>query len=87
MTGATERAVAIGGSAGSVQALLRILPTLPADYPLPLFIVVHVPPDRENALVPLLQGRCRIAVKEAEDKEPASPGVAYFAPSASTSRW
>ena len=74
-------AVAIGGSAGAVQALLRILPPLPADYPAPILVVVHVPPDRENALVPLLQGRCRVAVKEAEDKEPAEPGVVYFAPS------
>lgn len=81
MSGACETAVAIGGSAGAVQALLRILPDLPADYPLAVLIVVHVPPDRENALVKLYQDRCRIAVKEAEDKEPAAPGVVYFAPS------
>lgn len=74
-------AVAIGGSAGAVQALLRILPGLPADFPAPVLIVVHVPPDRENALVPLFQGKCRVAVKEAEDKEPARAGVVYFAPS------
>jgi len=74
------RAVAIGGSAGAVQALLRILPGLPADYPQTVLIVVHVPPDRDNALVPLLASRCAIAVKEAEDKEPTQPGVAYFAP-------
>lgn len=73
--------VTIGGSAGAVQALLRILPALPADYAAPVLIVVHVPPDRENALVPLFQGKCRVAVKEAEDKEPATPGVVYFAPS------
>jgi two-component system, chemotaxis family, protein-glutamate methylesterase/glutaminase len=81
LTGEPLKAVAIGGSAGAVQALLRILPPLPADFPAPLLIVVHVPPDRANALVPLLQTKCRIAVKEAEDKEYASPGVAYFAPS------
>ncbi len=75
------RAVAIGASAGAVQALLHILPALPAGYPLPVFIVVHVPPDRRNALVPLFQSKCRILVKEAEDKEPALAGVVYFAPS------
>ncbi|PZQ65801.1 MAG: chemotaxis protein CheB [Phenylobacterium zucineum] len=74
-------AVVIGGSAGAVQALLRILPALPADFPAPVLVVIHVPPDRDNALVPLLQGKCRIAVKEAEDKEPARAGVVYFAPS------
>ena len=75
------RAVAIGGSAGAVQALLHILPALPASYPLPVLVVVHVPPDRDNALVPLLQDRCQLAVKEAEDKETLAPGVVYFAPS------
>ena len=75
------RAVAIGASAGGVQALLHILPGLPSSYPLPVMIVVHVPPDRVNALVPLFASKCRIAVKEAEDKEPATPGVVYFAPS------
>jgi two-component system chemotaxis response regulator CheB len=81
MSAGVLKAVAIGGSAGSVQALLRILPALPATFPLPVFAVVHVPADRENALVPLLAGRCRIGVKEAEDKEQARPGVVYFAPS------
>lgn len=81
MTDGAIQAVAIGASAGAVQALTQILPALPADYGLPVFIVVHVPPDRDNALVELLQGKCRIAVKEAEDKEPITPGVVYFAPS------
>ena len=80
-TDARIRAVVIGGSAGSVQALSRILPSLPAGYPLPVFIVVHVPPDRGNALVPLFAAKCRVQVKEAEDKEPARGGVVYFAPS------
>jgi two-component system chemotaxis response regulator CheB len=80
-TASSIRAVAIGGSAGSVQALSRILPALPAGYPLPVFVVVHVPPDRGNALVPLFQSKCNVEVKEAEDKEPARGGVVYFAPS------
>jgi two-component system chemotaxis response regulator CheB len=75
------RAVVIGASAGAVEALLTILPELPESYPIPVFVVVHVPPDRRNALVPLFESRCRIAVKEAEDKEPVIGGVVYFAPS------
>jgi len=81
MSGEPIRAVAIGTSAGGVQALLQILPALPAEFPLPVLIVVHVPPDRSNALVPLFQGKCRVTVKEAEDKEPTDGGVVYFAPS------
>ena len=78
---ASIKAVAIGGSAGSVQALSRILPSLPAGFALPVFVVVHVPPDRGNALVPLFAAKCQVEVKEAEDKEPARAGVVYFAPS------
>ena len=81
MSGTSVKAVAIGGSAGAVQALLHILPSLPTGYPLPVLIVVHIPPDRGNALVPLFQARCRVGVKEAEDKEPTIAGVVYFAPS------
>lgn len=76
-----HKAVVIGASAGAVQALLNILPKLPIDYPFPILIVVHVPPDRSNALVALYQTRCAIAVKEAEDKEYAIGGTVYFAPS------
>ncbi len=74
-------AVAIGASAGAVPALLGILPALPAAYPLPVLIVVHVPPDRDNALVELFGAKSQIAIKEAEDKEAIKPGVVYFAPS------
>ncbi|MBJ7375324.1 chemotaxis protein CheB [Sphingobium sp.] len=75
------QAIAIGASAGAVQALLRILPALPADFPLPVLIVVHVPPDRSNALVALFQSKCPLPVREAEDKEPIAAGTIYFAPS------
>jgi two-component system chemotaxis response regulator CheB len=81
MTDSAITAVAIGASAGAVQALLHILPPLPASLPVPVMIVVHVPADRNNALVSLFEARCAIAVKEAEDKEPALPGTVYFAPS------
>ena len=75
------KAVVIGASAGAVQALQTVLPALPSTYALPVLVVVHVPPDRSNVLLPLFQAKCRIAVKEAEDKEQVGGGVIYFAPS------
>ena len=81
MSPSPDRAVAIGASAGGVQALLALLPALPADFPWPIFIVLHVPADRGNVLAPLFEAKCRLEVKEAEDKETARPGVVYFAPS------
>jgi two-component system, chemotaxis family, protein-glutamate methylesterase/glutaminase len=81
VTESSVEAIVIGASAGAVHALSTLLPALPANYRIPILVVVHVPPDRGNALVPLLQSKCRLAVKEAEDKEPVRAGVAYFAPS------
>jgi len=71
-------AVVIGASAGAIQALSRILPALPPDYPVPVLIVVHVPADRSD-LPGLFAAKCRLAVKEAEDKEPVAAGTVYFA--------
>ncbi len=73
-------AVVVGASAGAIEALSLILPELPSEFALPLMVVVHLPRDRRSALADLFQGRCRIEVKEAEDKEAIQPGTAYFAP-------
>jgi len=74
-------AIVMGASAGAIQALYRILPTLPADYHVPVLVVVHIPADRSDLLAPLFQAKCRVVVKEAEDKEPILPGIVYFGPS------
>ena len=74
------KAVVIGGSAGALQTLSTILRDLPASYGLPIFITVHVPPDRSSVLAELLQSKCQIRVREAQDKEPISAGTAYIAP-------
>ncbi|MES2596121.1 MAG: chemotaxis protein CheB [Verrucomicrobiota bacterium] len=76
-----DAAVVIGASVGAIEALMVLLPALPASYPLPVFVVVHIPPDKKSALADLFAARCSIAVKEAEDKEPARGGTVYFAPS------
>jgi two-component system chemotaxis response regulator CheB len=74
------QAVVIGASAGAVSSLSRILPPLPPDYPLAILIAVHVPAGKENGIATLFRSKCRLAVKEAEDKEPILSGTIYFAP-------
>lgn len=81
MSAVSIKAVVIGASAGAVQALAAILPKLPPSYPLAVLLVVHVPPDRDNVLIPLFEAKCRMRVKEAEDKEPIEPSTLYFSPS------
>ena len=73
-------AIAVGASAGALEALSVVLPALPADFPAAILIVVHLPADRASLLADLLGAKCAITVREAEDKEPIRPGTAYLAP-------
>lgn len=74
-------ALVIGGSAGSLDVLLKLLPALPADLAFPILIVIHRKNGADSLLPELLSGRTRLTVKEAEEKEPLLPGVIYIAPS------
>jgi two-component system, chemotaxis family, protein-glutamate methylesterase/glutaminase len=80
MTARQAEAIVIGASAGALEALSAILPELPSGFNLPVIVVVHVPPDRRSVLAELFQAKCKIPVREAEDKEPISAGTVYFAP-------
>jgi two-component system chemotaxis response regulator CheB len=76
----TYKAIAIGASAGALEALSSLLPALPAGYPLSIFVVVHLPSDKDSGLAQLLQYKCPLKVCEAEDKEPIESGTVYIAP-------
>ncbi|MCW2290460.1 two-component system chemotaxis response regulator CheB [Pseudomonas sp. BIGb0408] len=72
-------AVVIGASAGGVEALLMLFEGLPANYGLPLVVVLHLPDSRESLLPALFARRLALRVKEAQDKEALQPGTLYFA--------
>jgi len=74
-------AVAIGASAGGVNALSVLLPALPADAAAAILVVLHLPRDKPSVLTDVFAHKCPLAVREAEDKEPVAPGTVYFAPS------
>ena len=73
-------AVAIGASAGGLEALLAILTQLPASYRLPLLAVLHLPSHGDSRLAEVLGARMNLAVREAADKERIQPGTLYVAP-------
>jgi two-component system chemotaxis response regulator CheB len=73
-------AIVMGASAGGVEALMRLLPALPATVNIPLFIVLHLPRDRPSLLPEVFAPKCLLRVCEAQDKEPVRPGTVYFAP-------
>ncbi|MBU6449025.1 MAG: chemotaxis protein CheB [Rhodospirillales bacterium] len=76
----TPAAVVIGASAGALEALSAILPALPASFALPVFVVIHLPHNRKSILAEIFSAKCRLPVREAEDKEPVVGGTIYFAP-------
>ena len=73
-------AVAVGASAGGVEALILLLDALPADFAPAVFIVLHLPKGRESMLPQLFSRRCALSVKEAEDNEAIKAGTVYLAP-------
>jgi len=77
--GTPPAAIVIGASAGALEALSVILPALPAAFDLPILVVVHVPPDKKSILAELFDAKCKVKVREAEDKEPIAGGTVYFA--------
>ncbi|MBL7717222.1 MAG: chemotaxis protein CheB [Flavipsychrobacter sp.] len=72
--------VAIGGSAGSLEALLEILPALKPDFPVPLVLVLHRKSTTDTILTNLLQSRSSFRVREIEEKEPLRPGTLHIVP-------
>ena len=73
------RLIAIGASAGGVEALGLLLCALPATCRASVVIVLHLAPGRSSRLPLLYAERCRLPIREAQDKEPLEPGVVYFA--------
>ncbi len=74
------RLVVLGTSTGGPVALQRVLCTLPADYPLPILLVQHMPAGFTRAFAARLDQLCALHVQEAEDGLPLRPGQALLAP-------
>ncbi|XYJ11840.1 chemotaxis protein CheB [Telluria sp. B2] len=79
LAGRRIEALVIGASAGGVDALVELLPALPAASKLATVCILHVPSDRESRLAELFDARLPLPVREAMDKEPVEPGTVYFA--------
>jgi two-component system chemotaxis response regulator CheB len=72
--------VALGTSTGGPKALQEILPMLPADLPVGVLIVQHMPKGFTGPFARRLDNLCRVSVREATHDEPIAPGVVYIAP-------
>lgn len=74
------KVVAIGVSTGGPTALGSILPTLPADFPLPVLVVQHMPPLFTRLLAERLHSTCQLSVEEAKQGDPVEAGKILIAP-------
>jgi len=72
--------VAIGVSTGGPNALAELMPTIPADFPLPIVMVQHMPPYFTKLLAQRLSDKCQIEVHEAKAGDILKPGHAFIAP-------
>jgi two-component system, chemotaxis family, protein-glutamate methylesterase/glutaminase len=80
---ATPSIICLGTSTGGPKALQQILPMLPADLPVGILIVQHMPPGFTAPFARRLDHLCAISVCEAKAEDRVQPGVAYIAPAGS----
>lgn len=73
-------AIVIGASAGGVEALLTLLPALPAGLAAAVFVVIHLPRSAPSLLADIFAPHCKLAVEEAFDKLDIAPCHVYLAP-------
>ena len=71
--------IVIGASAGGVEALSKLIESLPADLPAAIFVVQHIPAFAPSRLHRVLSGYTELTVKAAEDGESIRPGTIYVA--------
>jgi len=76
---AEYKIVAIGGSAGSLDVIFKIVEALPQQLNASCIIVIHRKSSPDSILVNLLSAKTSLPVKEVEDKEALLPGRIYIA--------
>jgi two-component system chemotaxis response regulator CheB len=75
------KALIIGGSAGSLDVLIKILPQISMDIQFPIIIVIHRKQGTDSLLSDLLSAKTKLSVKEVEEKEQILPKTVYIVPS------
>jgi two-component system chemotaxis response regulator CheB len=72
--------VVLGISTGGPQGLKVLIPRLPADFPVPIVMVMHMPIGYTEMYARGLNELSALTVTEARDEEVIVPGTAYLAP-------
>ncbi|NBB72733.1 MAG: PAS domain S-box protein [Bacteroidetes bacterium] len=72
--------VALGASAGGVQALEAFFDALPADTGMAFVVLMHLSPDHGSNLAEILQHHTPLTVKRIEDGMAPAPNTVYVLP-------
>jgi two-component system chemotaxis response regulator CheB len=72
--------VAIGSSTGGPNALTALIPQFPADFPVPIVIVQHMPPLFTRLLAERLHTLAQLQVREGKEGEKLQHGQVWIAP-------
>jgi chemotaxis response regulator CheB len=75
-----QRLVAMGASAGGLEALTQVLGAIGPGFGLPIVIVQHLAPHHVSRLVGLLDARTPLTVEQASSGALPEPGHVYVAP-------
>jgi len=71
--------VVIGISTGGPQALKRLIPQFPADFPVPILMVMHMPVGYTEMYATKLNELSQLEVKEAAEGDEIKPGRVILA--------
>src|SRR4051812_13880101 len=72
--------VAIGASAGGLEALRRFFQAMPADRRIAFVVIVHLSPDHVSHFAELLRGSTKMRVTQIGDHDRVEPGHVYVIP-------
>lgn len=73
-------AIVLGTSAGGFRALSTLLSDIPAAYSIPIVLVQHRSKSSRDLFEEVLQSKCRIKIKQVEEKEVITGKHVYVAP-------
>ena len=74
------KVLVIGSSTGGPKALSELIPELPADLPVPVLVVQHMPAGFTKSFAERLDQNSELKVKEAETGDRLEAGTVFLAP-------
>src|SRR5688572_13010110 len=72
--------IVIGASAGGVEAIPRLIASLPADLPASVFVVLHIPAQGRDLMPEIIRRTASLSVAHGVDGDSVRRGHIYVAP-------